>query len=99
MYNELAQEYPELPITMFAINQIGAETGTSSFDETHALPMVNDNSTDNIWIQWESIWRDFYILNRNNELIEIYNLTEHNLNDPQNYQELKQKILTAVQSQ
>ena len=99
MHNELAQEYPELPIKMFAINQIGAETGTSSFTEAHALPMVNDNITDNIWVQWESIWRDFYILNRSNELIEIYNLTEHNLNDPLNYQELKQKILTAAQSE
>ena len=84
---------------MFAINQIGAETGTTSFDATHALPMVNDNPTENIWQKWESQWRDFYILNRNNELLEIYNLTEHNLNDPNNYQELKLKIRIAAETE
>jgi hypothetical protein len=99
MQNELIQEYPNLPIKLLSINQIGAENGISSFNETHGLPMVNDNANDNIWLQWESQWRDFYILNKQNELLEIYNLTEHNLNDPQNYQELKQKLVDAVEAE
>ena len=97
MQNEISSEYPELPIKILSINQIGAENGINSFNETHALPMVNDSTTDEIWIQWESQWRDFYILNKQNELLEVYNLTEHNLNDPLNYQELKQKLILAAQ--
>lgn len=97
MQNELISEYPELPIRILSINQIGAENGINSFNENHALPMVNDSTTDEIWIQWESQWRDFYILNKQNELLEVYNLTQHNLNDPINYQELKQKLILAAQ--
>ena len=97
MQNEISSEYPELPIKILSINQIGAENGIESFNETHALPMVNDNTNDEIWVQWESQWRDFYILNKQNELLEVYNLTQHNLNDPLNYQELKQKLILAAQ--
>ena len=61
--------------------------------------MGNASAEDSIWEQWESQWRDFYILNKENELIEIYNLTEHNLNDPQNYQELKQKLIDAAEAE
>ena len=66
MQNEISSEYPELPIKILSINQIGAENGIESFNETHALPMVNDNTNDEIWVQWESQWRDFYILNKQN---------------------------------
>tara|TARA_B100000683_G_C12133940_1_gene408866 strand:+ start:77 stop:373 length:297 start_codon:yes stop_codon:yes gene_type:complete len=97
MQNEISSEYPELPIKILSINQIGAENGIASFNESHALPMVNDNETDNIWVQWDSQWRDFYILNQQNELLEVYNLTQHNLNDPLNYEELKQKLILAAQ--
>ena len=97
MQNEISIEYPELPIKILSINQIGAESGVDSFNETHALPMVNDSATDEIWVQWESQWRDFYILNTQNELLEVYNLTQNNLNDPINYQELKQKLILAAQ--
>ena len=73
MQNEISSEYPELPIKILSINQIGAENGVASFNESHALPMVNDNANDEIWVQWESQWRDFYILNKQNELLEVYN--------------------------
>ena len=99
LQNDLKQEHPELEINILSINQIGAENGTTSFTEAHALPMVNDSETDNIWVAWESQWRDFYILNRNNELIEVYNLTQHNLNDENNYNELKQKLIDAAQEE
>lgn len=59
--------------------------------------MVHDSTTEGIWVRWESEWRDFYILNRQNELLEVYNLTQHNLNDPLNYQDLKQKLILAAQ--
>ena len=97
MQNEISSEYPDLPIKILSINQIGAENGIDSFNETHALPMVNDNTGDDIWVEWGSQWRDFYILNKQNELLEVYNLTQNNLNDPLNYDALKQKLILAAQ--
>ena len=99
MQNELRQERPELEIIILSINQIGAENGISSSTEAHALPMVHDNETDTIWLSWEGQWRDFYLLNRNNELVEVYNLTQNNLNDETNYNELKQKLIEAAQEE
>ena len=57
MQNEITSEYPDLAINILSINQIGAENGVEVFNETHALPMVNDNATDEIWVQWDSQWR------------------------------------------
>ena len=61
--------------------------------------MVGDDSTLEIWDSWGGQWRDVFILDQNNEIIEVYNLTEHNLNDPINYADLKEKLITAAQSQ
>ena len=88
---------------------IGAEAGTSLFEaEVHTLPMVNDSTTDLIWEQWGSfcpteeheetnnLWRNLYILNASNQCVEVYNLTLHNLSNPANFAELKQKLIDAA---
>ena len=61
--------------------------------------MVGDSTELLIWEQWGGDWRDVFILNKQNEIMEIYNLTEHNLNDPNNYTELKEKLIAAAQSE
>ena len=61
--------------------------------------MVGDSAELLIWEQWGGDWRDVFILNKQNEIMEVYNLTEHNLNDPSNYIELKEKLIAAAQSE
>ena len=61
--------------------------------------MVGDSAELLIWEQWGGDWRDVFILNKQNEIMEVYNLTEHNLNDPSNYTELKEKLIAAAQSE
>ena len=59
--------------------------------------MVQDDADQLIWDAWQGSWRDVYILDKENNLLEVYNLTEHNLSDPLNYEELKNKLIAAAQ--
>ena len=87
MQAEIQAEYPSLNITLLAINQSGYEAGMSSIGPTSTLPIVNDNDVDNIWNTWHALspepshspWREIHILNKQNEIIQTFSLTSHNL--------------------
>lgn len=57
--------------------------------------MVQDNSEDLIWENWQGEWRDVMILDKDNQIVGQYNLTEHNLSDASNYAALKDLLLEA----
>ena len=85
MQDELAAEYPNLNITILSINMIGAESGVALIPATDHLPIYNDDTNTNIWSNWGGGWRDVYILNQQNEIYTIYNLTQNNLAPGQGY--------------
>jgi hypothetical protein len=41
-------------------------------------------------------YRDVYVLDENNEVVAIYNLTEHDLAVPDNFEALKTLLLEAA---
>ena len=41
-------------------------------------------------------WRDLYILDAKNELLAVYNLTTHNLSDPENYNGIKELLVASA---
>lgn len=96
MQTELAAEYPNLPIHIIGINQIGAETGMTDVALMSTLPVVNDDTNENVWTDWGAQWRDVKILNANNEIVTTYNLTTYNLADQANYDALKQLFIDAA---
>ena len=98
MQTELEQNHPQLDIKLFGINMIGTGAGTASFTTSHTLPMVQDDYTLEIWSDWGAQWRDVYVLNENNELVLIYNLTQYSLADINNYNTLKQHLIDAAQA-
>lgn len=79
MQTELSSEYPNLDISILAINQIGAEAGILQASQAGTLPIMNDDSSTDIWNNWGGIWRDVYVLDRQNQVVDVYNLTSHNL--------------------
>ena len=58
---------------------IGAESGVSLIPTSNNLPIVNDEASLNIWSNWGGIWRDVFILDQQNEIYAVYNLTQNNL--------------------
>ena len=88
MQAQLENNHPNLDIEIFAINMIGTGAGAGSLSSNINLPMVQDSSTLGIWNDWGAAWRDVFILNENNELVMVYNLTQNNLGNTSNYNTL-----------
>ena len=74
----------------------GTSSGTSVFTVALNLPMVQDDSALGIWSDWGAIWRDVYILNENNELVLVYNLTQNSLFNSNNYDTLMQHFIDTA---
>ena len=79
MQAELDAEYPNLNIKIVGINMIATEAGITDVSLISTLPMVQDDTTVNIWTSWNATWRDVQILNPQNEVVHVFNLTQHSL--------------------
>lgn len=55
--------------------------------------MMQDNGSDLIWETWDGEWRDVMILNKDNQIVGQFNLTENDLSEQDNYDELKALLL------
>ena len=96
MQAELESSYPNLDIEIFAINMTGTSSGLQYFSSDLNRPVVQDDTATGIWNDWGASWRDVYILDQNNELILVYNLTTYNLSDSNNYNTLMQHFIDAA---
>jgi len=57
----------------------------------------NGDGLSDVWRnQWDVVFRDVIILDRRNVKIGVYNLSEHNLAEPQNYAALRQMLVDAA---
>ncbi len=85
------------PIQILGINNIGQEAGNTLMTANHDLPWLQDVVGVQIWTLWGASLRDVKILDENNQQILTYNLIANPLNDPANFDELKQILLDAAQ--
>ena len=74
-------------------------TTPALIEQAGTLPIVQDSADLDIWTNWGGQWRDVAILDPQNQFIEFYNLTLNNLSVEENYDELKQKLIDAAESQ
>lgn len=58
--------------------------------------MVQDDATALVWDNWGAEWRDTYVLDQDNVVIEIFNLTDYDLSDDTNYLALKTILVEAA---
>ena len=89
MQAELRKEAPGLDLSIVAINEAGHEDGVPDAAGAANLPLLQDTEEDAVWASWGGVWRDVYILDRDNHRVTVYNLTENPITDPDNYAELK----------
>jgi hypothetical protein len=96
MQDELLAENPGTIIRLLGCNQIGADSGVPSMTTGRTIPLTQDNSTENVWVEWMVTYRDVVILDVDNFKVGVYNLTTHDLADPVNYAELKAMLKAAA---
>ena len=96
MQSELAGAGTAREIHILGINAVSEASGNSLI--TPPRPWLQDTSAQNVWNRWEVTWRDVIVLDSNNEVAGIYNLTDHSLAVAANYDSLK-ALLVKVASQ
>jgi len=97
MQTEIDSQETPRPIRILGINGIAWASGNDSMTDGRVLPWLQSTADQDVWTSWQVQWRDVVILGPGNELLETYNLTEHNLSDPANYVALKNLLIEAAQ--
>jgi hypothetical protein len=76
-----------VPVTLFGVNGVGFESGNAD---------LQDTAEEDAWTQWAPTYRDVVILNADNEVVGIYNLTVNSLAVAENYEALTQLLIDAT---
>jgi hypothetical protein len=84
-------------VQLLGVNETGEEGGNASVTLGRDTPWLQDVPGVDVWGTWGVGYRDVWILDRENRLLAIYNLTENDLNEQPNYEELKALLLDAAQ--
>lgn len=59
------------------------------------LPALQDDTTANVWTNWGVTYRDVYVVDENNEVSAVFNLTTYDLSQSANYQALYDLFVAA----
>ena len=78
------------------MNYAGQESGNASITNGRDLPWLQDTTEANVVASWAVTYRDLVVLDDDNEVFSVYNLTSHDLSNPDNYATLKAILLDAA---
>jgi hypothetical protein len=95
MLDEIRAGDPSNGITILGVNGIGQESGNAAICAGRDLPWLQDQAAVDAWTLWAVNYRDVFVLDDQNRVITVYNLTSHDLAQPANYAELKSILLAA----
>ena len=96
LQEDLRTAYPELPITLLAVNEEGHEDGCEGMSELGDLPLLQDTEEDDVWDSWDVAYRDVVILNGTNERVAVFNLTTYSLSVEENYETLRSLLVSTA---
>lgn len=78
------------------VNNQGEQAGNAEMCDGRTLPWLQDTRIARVWQSWQVTERDVVVLDADNKVIHVYNLTDHNLAVAANYAELRGILLTAA---
>ena len=81
---------------LLGINEKNISSGNDTITAGRTLPWLQDAAEVDVWNSWQVTYRDVIILNDKNEIVDVYNLTVHDLKDSNNYAALKALLLEAA---
>ena len=87
---------PTVEIQILAVNEEGHEGGVDLMSTYGDLPLLQDTEEDDVWNLWDATYRDVIILDSDNMEVAIYNLTNNNLSDEENYETLKSLLMQVA---
>jgi hypothetical protein len=96
MQSEVDTATTTRPIRILGVNAAGEESDNAIICAGRVLPWLQDTPQARVWDAWQVTWRDVVVLDGDNRVILVYNLTDHDLSSPANYAELKSSLLGAA---
>lgn len=101
MQNDLLASFPDLDIQLLGINAAGLETGNSLITSGRDIPWLQDvdgnhDGLSDVWHSWGVTYRDVVIVDAENARVEAFNLTTHDLSNPDNYNTLRQRLIDVA---
>jgi hypothetical protein len=84
-----------VPVSILGINPPGYEAGNATITAGRVLPWLQETAQQDAWGDWGVTYRDVVILDSLNVIVDVYNLTEHDLSVAGNRETLKQKLRDA----
>jgi hypothetical protein len=82
-------------IQIHGVNEPGFESGNKSMTSGRDLPWLQDTEEEAVWDMWDPTYRDVVILDGNNEIYAVFNLTSYSLSNSDNYEALKALLIAA----
>ena len=105
MQQEIEATHPELNVSIIGINEEGEESDNIAMTSGRDLPWLQDvdgnsNGLSDVWRDlWQVTYRDVIVLNGNNEIVEVYNLTSNDLANAVKYNALMSIIVNAAMNE
>jgi hypothetical protein len=96
MQAEIDAGAPAVPCEILGVNGIGHESGNATNCAGRVIPWLQDAAGVDAWTLWGVAYRDVVILDPDNEVFAVYNLTFYDLAVPGNYDALMAEILAAA---
>lgn len=104
---ELETTYPILNIQIVGLNEFGQDPAGANdlMMANRTTPWLQDgdsngNQTSDVWYdRWDVTYRDVMILNGQNEMVDVYNLTSNDLGVAANYATMRDKLLDAAMTE
>lgn len=107
LQDELDLARPDLGISIVGVNEVGFEGCVEDEDvwdcpanvamcEGRDMPWLQDVPEVDVWTLWDVAYRDLVILDGDNRIFATYNVTEHNLSLPEDYEGLRTLLLAAA---
>jgi hypothetical protein len=88
LQKEIDVENPETGISILGVNEAGYGNN-EAICEGRDIPWLQDTQEDDWWGTWGITYRDVVILNRDGNEEAVFNLTEHDLGNPNEYAAFK----------
>lgn len=99
MQSEIDEAGPAVGVQILGVNHIGAESGNPLVTAGVDLPWLQDVPAQDVWSAWGATVRDVYVLDGENRVITVYNVTANDLATPAAFEELKQIFLAAAEAE
>jgi hypothetical protein len=96
MQTELDGVSTPVAIDIIGVNAIGLEVGNPTITMDRSLPWLQDVPEEDVWTSWQATWRDVIVLDAAGNFVAVFNLTQHDLSKPTEYEALKTLLVSTA---